>query len=61
MARALPLTRRGFGVKKSGVMGVDERLARDCLGSNSLALMRVPGAKRPVAKNELMTMEDTDS
>ena len=61
LARALPLTRRGFGVKKSGVMGIGDCLARDFLASNSLAVRRVPGMERPVARKELMTFEDTDS
>jgi len=60
-ARALPLTRRGFGVKKSEVMGVGDRLARDFLASNSLAVMRVPGMQRPAARKEFMTVEETDS
>lgn len=60
-ARALPLTRLGFGVKKSEVVGVDGRLARDGLASNSLAVMRVPGIERPAARKELMTIEGTDS
>ena len=61
LARALPLTRRGFGVKKSGVTGIGDCLASDFLASNSLAVIRVPGMERPAAKNELMTIEDTDS
>lgn len=60
-ARALPLTRRGFGVKKSGVGGVDNCFVRDCLVTNSLAVIRVPGIQRPAVRKELMTMEDTDS
>jgi len=61
LARAFPLMRRGFGVKKSGVMGIDDCLARECLASSSLAVIRVPGTERPAARKELMTIEDTDS
>jgi hypothetical protein len=61
LARALPLTCRGFGVKKSGVMGIDDCLARDFLASSSLAVRRVPGMERPAARKELMTREETDS
>jgi hypothetical protein len=60
-ARDLPLKRRGFGVKKSGVIGANDCLARDRLASNSFAVIRVPGIERPAARKELMTLEDTDS
>ena len=60
-ARDLPLKRRGLGVKKSGVVDANDCFARDCLASNSFAVIRVPGTKRPAARKELMTLEDTDS
>lgn len=60
-ARYLPLKRRGFGVKKSGVIGAYDCLVMDRLASNSLAVIRVPGIERPAARKEVMTFEDTDS
>lgn len=60
-ALALPLTRRGFGVKKSEVIGVGDCFERSFLASSSLAVIRVLGVERPAARKELMTTEDTDS
>ena len=60
-ARDFPFERRGLGVKKLEVAGTDACLTRDCLARSSLAVIRVPGIERPVARKELMTLEETDS